>query len=168
MSIKVKDVIIAIFEELNNCIVLENEVRQESGAIYISRCEVKILGQTSLLIQPELTYILNLAQTGDLDALLQADYFVKVQLKRILATYGFVYDEDSPLIFIPEDSHFAKLLDLKMIEVLVIDVESALVSKAVKSPIKNNQLITDAIASGKFQNLVARILNNNGDLNKFK
>jgi hypothetical protein len=48
-----------------------------------------------------------------------------------------------------------------------IDVESALVSKAVKAPRKNKQLIREAIASGKFPELVDRILENGGKLENF-
>ena len=49
----------------------------------------------------------------------------------------------------------------------MIDPESALVSKAVKGPEKNEQLVREAIASTKFPNLVQRILLNGGKLENF-
>ena len=162
-----KNQLIQVFTVLNNRIEIENKEREQTGARKITQTRIEILGQTSLLIQPELTLNLTLAQTGDLDAKLTADHFVKKNLKEILPKYGFIYDEDSYLIFIPEKSHFSKFLKLSMIEIEVIDPESALVSKAVKAPEKNIQLIRQAIASGKFPNLVSRLLAAGGDLKKF-
>ena len=157
----------AVFKLLENQIQVENRDRLISGSPAISRSRIEILGQTSLLIQPELTYGLSLAQTGDLHAVLRADHFVKQSLKKILPTYEFIYDEDSPLIFIPEQSRFFPFLNLSMLEVVVIDPESALVSKAVKAPEKNIQLIRQAIASNEFPSLVERIIKAGGDLKKF-
>ena len=71
------------------------------------------------------------------------------------------------MIFIPEHSEFLPFLNLSMLEVVVIDPESALVSKAVKAPEKNIQLIRQAIASDEFPKLVERIIKAGGDLKKF-
>ncbi|MCP4623033.1 MAG: hypothetical protein GY850_05825 [bacterium] len=49
----------------------------------------------------------------------------------------------------------------------MIDAESALLSKAIHAPQKNKQLIRQAIASGKFPDLVDRIIENNGKLDFF-
>lgn len=162
-----KDKLIEVFTKLNEQIEGENTERRLIGARTIQQAKILVLGQTSLLIQPELTVALTLAQTGDLDAQLSADQFVKMNLKEILPKYGFVYDEDSHLIFIPDESHFTIFLSLAMLEVSVIDPESALVSKAVKAPEKNIQLIRQAIASEAYPNLVDRIINAGGDLKKF-
>lgn len=162
-----KDILVLIFEKLQIAIDVENKERRESGARLIQRSKIEILGQTSLLVQPELTYSLSLAQTGDLYAMMNADDFVKKELKKILPQFGFIYDEDSPLIFIPKKSRFLPFLDLPLLKIVVIDPESALVSKAVKAPRKNIQLIRQAILSGEFPQLVDRILNEGGDLNLF-
>ena len=162
-----KNQLIQVFTELNKRIEIENKEREQTGTIRIPQTRIEILGQTSLLIQPELTINLTLAQTGDLDAKLTADHFVKKNLKEILPKYGFIYDEDSYLIFIPENSYFSNFLNLTMIEIVVIDPESALVSKALKAPEKNIQLIRQAIASGEYPNLVSRLLAAGGDLKRF-
>jgi hypothetical protein len=92
-----KEMLTIIFNLLDQQIKIENNDRLKNGSLLISHSRIEILGQTSLLIQPELTYGLTLAQTGDLDAQLRADYFVKQTLKKILPKFGFIYDEDSPL-----------------------------------------------------------------------
>lgn len=162
-----KEILAKVFEELNSAIEVENLDRRESGTPTISKSEVTILGQTSLLVQPEITHVLSLAQTGDLDARLKVENFVKQKLKEILPKHGLLYDEDSPLIFIPKGSHLSFFLELKNLVVFVIDPESALVSKAVKAPDKNRQLIREAIAAGIFPKLIERILAEGGDLDDF-
>ena len=159
--------LVEIFLKLNSLITAENDERRKNRTPLISPARIEILGQTSLLVQPELTYKLSLAQTGDLDAQLQADYFVKKNLKELLPSYGFIYDEDSHLIFIPEGSLFLPFLKLPLLEVVVMDPESALVSKAIKSPEKNIQLLRQAIASEEYPTLVTRIIKAGGDLKKF-
>ena len=71
------------------------------------------------------------------------------------------------MIWIPPGAKFEILFDLKNVVVKSIDPESALVSKAVKAPEKNKQLIREAIASGKFKTLIARIEKNGGKLEFF-
>ena len=85
----------------------------------------------------------------------------------LLDKNGLVYDEDSHLVWIPEDAKAIDLFRLKNIEVKLIDAESALVSKAIHAPQKNKQLIRQAIASGKFPDLIDRIIENNGKLDFF-
>lgn len=162
-----KEVLEKLFHDLDLRVDAENKKRQESGAATISIAEIKVLGQTSLLAQPEFTFDLDLAQTGDLDALLRCDHFIKAELKKILPKYHLIYDDDSELIFIPKGSEFSHLSQFKNLIVKVIDPESALVSKAVKAPEKNKQLVRAALAGGKFPTLAERIINEGGSLEFF-
>jgi hypothetical protein len=110
---------------------------------------------------------LSLVQTNDLDALLKMEYVVKVEFKKLLNEVGLIYDEDSYLIWVPPGARFDPLFDFETVEVHIIDAESALVSKAVKAPEKNKQLIREAIASGQFSSLLDRILASGGNLEDF-
>jgi len=64
-------------------------------------------------------------------------------------------------------SVFGELFEFGNVTVKTVDPESALVSKAVKAPAKNKQLIRQAIASNQFDNLVDRILASGGKLEDF-
>ena len=156
-----------IFAKLDERIKALNRERREEGMLGATKVEVRLLGQMSLLVNQEAAATLSLAQTADLDAFLLIDSFVKDEFKKILAEEGLVYDEDSHLIWIPEGAHFDKVFSFQNILVLSVDPESALVSKAVKAPQKNKQLIREAIASGAFPKLVDRILSSGGDLEQF-
>ena len=121
----------------------------------------------SLMLNDSVGSILNLIQTGDMDAKLRMDYFVKKTLLELLQANGLVYDEDSHLIWIPQNAKTIELFQFNNIEVKLIDAESALLSKAICAPQKNRQLIREAIASGKFPDLVERIIKNNGKVEYF-
>jgi len=156
-----------IFTRLDKRIDDLRKQRWDHGELGVSKVEVKLLGQMSLLVNQKVAAILSLTQTADLDAFLTIDSFVKDELKALLKEEGLVYDEDSPFIWIPADARFEELFQLKNISVAAIDPESALVSKAVKAPDKNKLLIREAIASSAFPGLVDRILKNGGDLENF-
>jgi len=156
-----------IFAELNKAVELETRQRLKNGTLAIPKSEVILLGQMGLMLNESVSAILSLIQTGDMDAKLRMDYFTKNKLLELLKANGLVYDEDSHLIWIPENAEAIELFRFKNIEVNLIDAESILVSKAIYAPQKNRQLIRQAIASAKFPNLVDRIVENNGKLDFF-
>jgi len=162
MAETMKQLLRRIFKKLDQRIIQENGERRESGNT-IPKCEVKILGQMSLLANDKVSHVLHLAQTGDMDALVSV-VFAKMELKKLLKENGLVYDEDSEKIWIPPQSIFEELFDFKCVSVKVIDPESALVSKAVKAINKNRQLLREALASGKFKTLMERIESQGVDL----
>lgn len=156
-----------MFEALNTRLEEVNRERIEDGTLRLPKAEVTLLGQMSLLADDKVSAVLSLAQTGDMDAILKMNTIVKNEFKGILKKHGLIYDEDSHLVWIPPKSKFQEFADYSTIKVNVIDPESALVSKAVKAPEKNKQLIREAIASGKFPGLVKRIIENGGKLENF-
>lgn len=157
----------SLFAELNARIEALNLERESDGLFAFPKAKVQLLGQFSLLVNKKISTVLSLAHTGDLDALLKMDHSIKIELKKLLAKNGFVYDEDSPLIWIPEGSKFEEIYDFDHIKIESIDSESALVSKAIKARHKNLQLIREAIASDAFPTLVDRILKHGGRLEDF-
>ena len=156
-----------IFQELERKIELENQDRKSSDSLLIRKVVIQLLGQMSLLANDKVSAVLHLTQTADMDALLPADHFIKTELKKILTKNGLVYDDDSHLIWIPSDAKFDVLFEFKHIRVEIIDPETALLSKAIKAPQKNKQLIQEAIACGEFKTLVQRIIKNGGSLDQF-
>lgn len=168
MAVFIADTLVSIFEELNSRIEAENRRRQQGGVPTFLRCHIQVLGQMSLLGNRRVNTILALNQTGDIDARLQTESFVKQILKEeILPKYGLVYDEDSGLIWLPPGHFFEPLCDLKYVLAELLDAESALVSKAVKAKAKNKLLIRQAIASGGFPTLLDRIIANGADIQFF-
>jgi hypothetical protein len=164
---KVRDQLEQLFKELNNRIEQLISERRDEGLLPIPKSKIQILGQMSLLANEKVSLLLSLAQTGDFDAFLRMDHVVKNELQELLKRQNLIYDEDSSLVWIPPKARFEPMFDLNHVVVELIDPESALVSKAVKAPAKNKQLIREAITSGAFPTLVDRILENNGKLEYF-
>jgi len=157
----------SLFEELDARVDRLNVKRRGKGLRPFARAEVRLLGQMSLLVNERVSAVLTLAQTADMDALLTMDQILKMELQDLLKKQGLLYDEDSHLIWIPEHAEFEALFAFMNVTVTAIDPESALVSKAVKAPVKNKQLIREAIASGHFPGLIDRIEGGGGDLELF-
>jgi hypothetical protein len=164
---KARDQLERLFMELNTRIERLNRVRRDKGLLSTPKSKVQILGQMSLLANEKVSLLLSLAQTGDFDAFLRMDHAVKIELLQLLKREHLIYDEDSSLVWIPPRARFELMLDLNHVLVELINPESALVSKAVKAPEKNKQLIREAITSGAFPTLVDRILENDGKLENF-
>lgn len=156
-----------IFVKLDKSVEKENLRRRAEGRLTLKKSKVIILGQTSLLLDKKLSSRLDLFQTADLDAKLEMDYFVKQRLKEILKENGLIYDEDSDLAFIPTGSKQLDFLNLNNIIVKRLDSESVIVSKAIKAPEKNRQLIQSSVVQiGMFENLISRIQAEGGNLDK--
>jgi len=156
-----------IFTDLNQTVELENLQRLKDGTLTIPKSEVLVYGQMSLMLNEPVATFLNLIQTADMDARLRMDYFTKNKLLDLLKANGLVYDEDSHLVWIPDDAEVIDLFKFQYIEVKLLDAESTLVSKAIHAPQKNKQLIRQAIASGKFPALIDRIIEYNGEIDFF-
>ena len=157
-----------IFRNLDQWIESENSQRRQDGGFALPKCEVKLLGQMSLLANTKVVATLSLVGTVDMDAKLEKmDHAIKRKMIELLKANNLVYDEDSEKIWLPTGSRFETLFKLKTLKVSIVDPESALVSKAVKAKEKNKLLIQEAIASDSFPNLVDRIQANGGDLNFF-
>jgi len=166
-NLNMKKLMKKIFTDLNQAVELENLHRLKEGTLTIPKSEVLLFGQMSLMLNESAATILDLIQTGDMDAKLRMDYFTKNKMLELLKANGLVYDDDSHLGWIPVNAKEIDLFKFKNIAVKLIDAESTLVSKAIHAPQKNKQLIRQAIASGKFPGLVDRIIENNGKIDFF-
>ena len=156
-----------IFTELDRRVTALNLERAEFSGIKIGRSEIRVLGQMSLLTNDWVSHQIVLAETGDLDAHVRADRIVEMELRAILIKNGLVYDESSNEIWIAPQSKFEMLFELSNLTILRLDPESCLVSKAIKAKEKNKILIQEALSSGAFPTLAARIEMNGGSLDYF-
>ena len=145
----------------------ENDFRRTEGLRPLSPSKIQILGQLSLLMDDKISTSFHLQATSDLDARLELEFSVKKKLQELLQTEGLVYDEDSPLIFLPKGSRELALFDFKNLKVTRIDPESALVSKALKAPQKNRILIIDVAGAEIFPDLIDRMRREGVNLDQF-
>ena len=85
----VKKQLLEMFTELNGRMDAINLERHREGAMHISKAEVRLLGQMSLLANERVSLFLSLTQTVDMDALLKMDSMVKKEMESILKKKRF-------------------------------------------------------------------------------
>lgn len=156
-----------IFARLNQRIEDINQERRTNDEYGLPKATVKLLGQMSLFANEKSSAVLTLAQTADLDAFLSMVGIIQSEFEKILVSEGLIYDKFSHEIWIPPNSKFNVLFEFENLTIESIDPESALVSKAVKAPVKNKLLIREALASDQFPNLAERIIKAGGRLENF-
>lgn len=87
--------------------------------------------------------------------------------KKVLKENNYFYDELSKEIWIPKEAHKIKTYNSENVTAYYYDPISVLTSKAIKSPVKNKNLIKQAIKIyGK--TLIDSIINNGGDISKYE
>lgn len=120
--------------------------RASDGLPQLAKVELKVLGQMALFANEYASASLDLVQTKDLDAIIEGDWVVRSMFKETLRHHGLVYDDLSDEIWIPPEATFDEYYNSSLLRVLVLSPLYVLVSKAVKAPEKNKQLITQAIS----------------------
>ena len=156
--------VIADFEAL----LSEESLRLDrEGGLPLGRPEVKVLGQMSLLLDPEAGRHLRLAATGDVDAHFVGNMTALQLFREALKANDLVYDEVSSEIWLPRTHRFELVHDSHTSLVTRLDTFSVLVSKANKAPEKNKFLIEQAL--GHYgQALEKQFRDNQINLNQFK
>lgn len=158
-----------LISEVTSKLSAENIERRESGVPELPLYGIKILGQMSLLMDPDASKLLPLAMTVDLDALLtgsRQESYLRTILKEILNKRGLDYDDLSSEIWLPSDAIFIKYFENHLLIVERLDPISALTSKAIKAPEKNKELLRHAL--GVYgEPLKQKILQHGGSLDLF-
>jgi hypothetical protein len=139
------DLLESLIASLEKELGLQNKERARDELPRIAKARLVVLGQFSLLSDPELSRRLPLAATMDFDAWIEGEWCVRAMLKRILAEKGLAYDELSAEIWMPKETTYRTIHDSEMLKVQISDVISTLVSKAVKAPEKNRILVREAL-----------------------
>lgn len=141
--------LINILKQLDTWISEENIKRSFDGLSSIRKCTIKILGQCALF-EAKLNIIL--FQTMDLDAYLDASSEVKTKFNEILQEQGKHYDWFSNEIWMPKETKYINLFSSKNISAFYAEHEYVLLSKAIKDPLKNKNIITQYLSTGASKN----------------
>jgi len=136
--------LVQVFENLDRWIQKQNGLVINEGGRLIEQCNFKILGQSALFEAP---LSLALAATGDLDAYTNASYAVCKYLDTLLEEYGMHLDPLSKAIWMPEETEYTSLYQGEYVEVLLAKPEYVLLSKAIKDPKRNREIVIEYLAS---------------------
>lgn len=138
-------ILIDIISSLERLIETTNFERSKDNLPGIQKIEIKILGQFSLIADPEASAKLPLVATRDFDALVKGDWNARTLLKIALAEFSLEYDDLSKEIWLPDEAKFIEIHDTNTLKVSYLRPLDALTSKAVKAPEKNRNLILKSL-----------------------
>ena len=134
-----------LLNELDQWIVEENKTRRAEDLSAYTPISIRVLGQFSLLLNPDAAQQLLPVATQDLDAIIRAEWNVQKKLEALLGLHGLVYDDLSNEIWIPEGATFICFYQSENIHCEYLDALSCLVCKAIKAKEKNKFLVRRAL-----------------------
>ena len=114
------------------------------GGPPLGRAVFRILGQTALI---EAQIDLELAATMDVDAYANpADWVITQKFDELLHGSGRHWDPHSSEIWMPEETEYTPLYTGRAVDALLAAPEYVLLSKAIKAPIKNRNLMIEFLS----------------------
>lgn len=136
---------IQVFERLDAWVAKENAVLRADGLPGYRTCEIRVLGQTALLLADT---GLHLAATQDVDV--RADYPFAVQKKfeALLAREGLHLDPVGHEAWMPAETEYREIYAGVNVRGLIAEADFVLISKALKAPAKNRTLLVEYLAWG--------------------
>jgi hypothetical protein len=134
-----------IAEQLDDFVLAYNAEARREGLLALPPCVIKLLGQTALM---ESKISLALAATNDVDVHADYHFAIEQEFRRLLALQGRELDPLGGEAWMPRETNYRPLFAGRFVTLLVADVESILLSKALKAPRKNQPLLTEYLARG--------------------
>ena len=135
-----------LIERIEASILLANAERGSEGLPEFGQVEIRLLGQFGLLVHPKASSELQPAATRDIDATLRGEWSARWIVRSVINQSGYTYDDLSNEIWLPPEAQFELLHDSQCLKVEVIAPLFNLLSKAVKAPERNRNLIVEGIA----------------------
>ena len=88
---------------------------------------------------------LPLVATRDFDALIKGDWSARTLLRITLSEFNLEYDDLSGEVWLPDDATFIELHNSNTLNISYLSPVDALLSKAIKAPDRNKNLIKKAL-----------------------
>jgi len=136
--------LVEIARKLDRWIVDQNVLLVEEGLLRHAACSIRLLGQSALI---EANLGLRLLATRDVDVRADYDDAVRLEFARLLALAGRELDPLGHEVWMPRETRYAELFRGKFVHLLLAEPEAVLLSKALKAPVKNKQLITQYLST---------------------
>ena len=132
-----------VFEKLDQKIIAYNTEARENGSALLSGCYIKVVGQSALL---EAKLDLHLSATNDVDAYTDATYWIKQKFNSLLGEYEKHLDPHSEEVWMPVETVYNLIYEGRHVHGYIAQAEYVLISKALKSPKKNRDLLLEYLS----------------------
>jgi hypothetical protein len=137
--------LIEVAEQLDDFIAAKNREARADGTRLFKPCRIRLLGQTALL---EAGAPLTLAATNDVDVYADFEFAVEAEFRRLLKKRDKDLDPLGHEVWMPRETEYSVLYAGRFVELSVADSDAVLVSKGLKAPVKNRQILVEYLALG--------------------
>lgn len=134
-----------IFKQLDEWVAVRNLELRAEGMPGHPACEIRVVGQTALLLA---NTGLHLAATKDVDVSANYDVAVKRQFERLLMDAELYLDPVGHEAWMPRETEFREIYRGTNVRALIAEPDYVLLSKALKAPEKNRNLLVEYLARG--------------------
>jgi hypothetical protein len=132
--------LLEVFEELDEWAKATNRENLDEGMMPIGKCLIQVVGQTALL---EAKLDINLAATADVDVHQQIEYTFRKKFEELLKKHGKFLDPVGHEAWMPEETKYKTIFKGRHVEGAIAEPEFVLISKALKAPKRNRDLIAE-------------------------
>ena len=137
--------LVAVARKLDAFIVAQSKQAEEEGLPQPRPCKIRLLGQMALF---EADLGLDLVATEDVDVKANYSHEVQQEFERLLQMKGLKLDPVGYEAWMPKETKYKAVFDGRFVSFLIAEPEAVLISKALKAPEKNKNLIRAFIALG--------------------
>ncbi|MEZ4815501.1 MAG: hypothetical protein R3A80_09895 [Bdellovibrionota bacterium] len=117
---------------------------RNEGLMPLGHCLIQVVGQTALL---EAKLDIHLAATADVDVHQQIEHVFRKKLEELLQEKGKFLDPVGHEAWMPDETKYKTIFKGRYVEGAIAEPEYVLISKALKAPKRNKELLIDYLAS---------------------
>ena len=143
---------IRVLQRLDEWVAQENALLRADGLLGHRGGEIRIVGQTALLLADT---GLQLAATQDVDVRADLEFPVRKALERLLAREGLHLDPVGHEAWMPAETEYREIYAGVYVQGLIAEPDFVLLSKALKAPQKNRALLIEYLARGPSERFLA-------------
>jgi hypothetical protein len=129
-----------VFEALDEWAKVTSREDINAGMMPLGKCLIQVIGQTALL---EAKLDIHLAATADVDVHQQIEYSFRKTFEELLKKFGKFLDPVGHEAWMPEETKYKNIFKGSHVEGAIALPEYVLISKALKAPQRNRDLIAE-------------------------
>ena len=155
-----------IAQKLDRWAVAESASARADGLRGFRPCRIRLLGQMALF-ELGVSATLPLTATNDVEVHANYEHAMRQEFARLLSAKGKTLDPLGDEVWMPTETTYVTMYRGELVQLEVADLESVLLSKALKAPRKNGPLITAYLASRPSQRFMQLARRYRLDLEQF-
>lgn len=135
-----------VFQKLDKWVQAENKKAAEEGTLMIGETKIQVIGQTAIL---EADLNIRAQATVDVDVYNSIENKVRAELKKLVEAERLELETVGHEAWMPKETQWDTVYEGKFILGQIARPPFVMISKIIKAPKKNKQLIIDYLAQAR-------------------